>query len=56
MIIIPKKCLLPLFYLELCVKLYTGQENRIKHLPGKYVASDLRLHFVNVLSMLLFGV
>ena len=31
-------------YLELCVKLYLGQENSIKHLPGKYVTSDLRLH------------
>ena len=33
-------------YLELCVKLYIGQENSIKHLPGKYVTSDLRLHSV----------
>ena len=31
-------------YLELCVKLYIGQENSIKHLPGKYVTSDLQLH------------
>ena len=31
-------------YLELCVKLYIGQENSIKHLPGKYVTSDLRLY------------
>ena len=33
-----------LSYLELCVKFYIGQENSIKHLPGKYVISDLRLH------------
>ena len=26
-------------YLELCVKLYIGHENSIKHLPGKYVTS-----------------
>ena len=51
MIIIPK-----ISYLELCVKLYIEQENKIKHLPDKYVTSDLRVHFVNVLSMLLFGV
>ena len=30
-------------YFELCVKLYIGQENSIKHLPGEYVTSDLRL-------------
>ena len=35
-------------YLELCVKLYIGQENSIKHLPGKYVLSDLRLHSVYI--------
>ena len=35
-------------YLELCVKLYIGQENSIKHLPGKYVTSDLRLHSVYI--------
>ena len=35
-------------YLELCVKLYIGQENSIKHLPGKCVLSDLRLHSVYI--------
>ena len=35
-------------YLELSVKLYIGQENSIKHLPCKYVTSDLRLHFVYI--------
>ena len=35
-------------YLELCVKLYIGQENSIKHLPGKYVTSELRLHSVYI--------
>ena len=33
-------------YLELCVKLYIGQENLIKHLPCKYVTSDLRLYSI----------
>ena len=35
-------------YLELYVKLFIGQENSIKHLPGKYVTSDLRLHSVDI--------
>ena len=35
-------------YLELCVKLYIGQENLIKHLPCKYVTSDLRLYSVYI--------
>ena len=35
-------------YLELCVKFYIGQENSIKHLPGKYVISDLRLYSVYI--------
>ena len=33
-------------YLELCVKLYIGQENFIKHLPSKYVISGLPVHSV----------
>ena len=48
MIIISKICLLPPSYLELSVKLYIGQENSIKHLPGKYITSDLRLHSVYI--------
>ena len=35
-------------YLELCVKLYIGQENVIKHLPCKYVTSDVRLYSVYI--------
>ena len=35
-------------YLELCVKLYIGQENLINHLPCKYVTTDLRLYSVYI--------
>ena len=35
-------------YLELFVNLYIGQENSKKHLPGKYVPSDLQLHSVYI--------
>ena len=35
-------------YLELCVKLYIGQENSIKRLPGKYVTAELRLNSVYI--------
>ena len=38
----------PTNHLELCVKLYSGQENSIKHLPDKYVTPDLRLHSVYI--------
>ena len=38
----------PTNHLELCVKLYIGQQNSIKHLPDKYVTPDLRLHSVYI--------
>ena len=47
MIIISKMYAFTPSYLELCVKLYIGQENS-KHLPGKDVISDLRLHSVYI--------
>ena len=37
--------------IELCVKLYIGEENSIKHLPGKYVTSDLRPHSVYIVNV-----
>ena len=42
-------------YLELCVKLYIGQENS-KHLPGKYVITDLRLHSVYIACQCCYSV